>query len=62
MVSDDDEPRKPVEPLRKLDQLSIADLERLIVELEREIARIRAAIAEKQKIRSGADALFGRKG
>jgi uncharacterized small protein (DUF1192 family) len=41
-----------------LSALSIADLEAAIRHLEAEIARARAAIAAKQDVRGGADALF----
>ncbi|WP_439817905.1 DUF1192 domain-containing protein [Zavarzinia sp. CC-PAN008] len=41
-----------------LERLSIVELEARIVALEAEIARVRGAIAAKQKQRSAADALF----
>jgi uncharacterized small protein (DUF1192 family) len=52
------EPRKKPAALKPLDPLSIAELEAYIGELEGEIARVRAAIAAKQAIRSGAANLF----
>jgi len=52
------EPRKPPTVLKLLDPLSVAELESYIGELETEIRRVRAAIAAKQAVRSGADSLF----
>jgi len=52
------EPRKPPTALKPLDPLSVAELESYIGELEAEIRRVRAAIAAKQAVRSGADSLF----
>ena len=54
------EPKKPAAALKVLDPLSIAELENYIDELETEIRRVRAAIASKQAVRSGADSLFKR--
>jgi uncharacterized small protein (DUF1192 family) len=51
--------RKPVPP-KDLSLLGIAELEDYIAGLESEIARARAEIAEKQKHRGGAEALFKR--
>jgi len=58
MDPDDLEPRKPKPALKPLDPMSIGELEDYIGELEGEIARVRAAIAAKQAVRSGADGLF----
>ena len=44
---------------KDLQALSIDELEDYIASLESEIARADAAIAQKQKHRSGIDALFG---
>jgi uncharacterized small protein (DUF1192 family) len=52
-------PKKAPQPLN-LEGWSIAELEARIVELEGEIRRTREMIASKQKVRSGADALFRR--
>jgi uncharacterized small protein (DUF1192 family) len=51
--------RKPVEP-KDLSLLGIAELEAYIVELETEIARVRAEITSKLGQRRGAEALFRR--
>lgn len=53
-----DEPMKTPAALKNLEPLGIAELEAYIGELEAEIARVRAAIAAKQKLRGGADSLF----
>ncbi|HEX6866715.1 MAG TPA: DUF1192 domain-containing protein [Caulobacteraceae bacterium] len=47
------------EALREdLEVYSVADLEERIVELEREIARVRAQLDKKRAGRSAADAMF----
>jgi len=51
--------RKPAAP-KDLTLLGIAELEEYITGLEAEIARAQAEIAEKQKHRGGAEALFRR--
>jgi uncharacterized small protein (DUF1192 family) len=51
--------RKPAPP-KDLSLLGIAELETYIAGLQAEIARARAEIAEKQKHRGGAEALFKR--
>ena len=54
------EPRhKPAQP-KDLSLLGIAELEAYIVELENEIARVRADITAKLGQRRGAEALFKR--
>jgi uncharacterized small protein (DUF1192 family) len=58
MDPEDLEPRQKKPALKPLDPLSIAELESYIAELEAEITRVRAAIAAKQAVRSGADSLF----
>lgn len=45
-------------PPRDLGPLSVAELEDYIIELQAEIERVRLAIAAKQSVRSGAEALF----
>ncbi|MBM3490489.1 MAG: DUF1192 domain-containing protein [Alphaproteobacteria bacterium] len=50
-------PRKRPEPA-KLDDLSVAQLNERIGELEAEIARVKAEIAKRQAIKSGAAKLF----
>jgi uncharacterized small protein (DUF1192 family) len=55
-----------LEPLRRkpapkdLSPLGIAELEAYILELQEEIARVRAELVTKQNRRSGAEALFKR--
>ena len=56
---DDEAPPLPARPV-DLSRFSVADLTAMIEDHEREIARIRAAIAAKTAHRSGADALFKR--
>ena len=51
--------RKPAAP-KDLSLLGIAELEEYIAGLKAEIARAQAEIAEKQKQRGGAEALFRR--
>jgi uncharacterized small protein (DUF1192 family) len=58
MDSDDLDPPKPKTTLRPLDDMTVADLEGYIADLEAEIARVRAWIAVKGGIQSAADALF----
>lgn len=54
----DDEPRlRPTAP-EVLDSLSLEDLRHRIVQLEREIERIRTHIAKREAVRSAADAFF----
>jgi len=52
--------KKTFEP-RLLDSLSIAELEHYIVDLKGEISRVEEAITVKQRVRAGADSLFGKK-
>ena len=56
---DPDEPssRPPAGP-KDLSPMSVAELETYITGLEAEIARVRAAIASKKDVRSGAESLF----
>ena len=58
MDADDLEPRKIAPTLKPLGPMSVTELENYIVELENEIARVRAAIASKRDVRAGAEALF----
>lgn len=51
-------PPKPANPTLDLQTLSIADLEARIVELEREIVRVREVIAGKRAQRDLAEAFF----
>ena len=60
MDIEDLEPKTPRPKLRDLDEMSIEALGEYIGELEAEIARVREAIAAKQKARVGADAFFRR--
>ena len=62
MVMDPDElePRRPAPAKRNLEVMGVEELEGYIAELEAEIGRARAAIAAKQSVRAGAEALFKR--
>jgi aryl-alcohol dehydrogenase len=60
----DDEPRpqpRPGQP-RNLAGMSVEELEHYVRSLEAEIARAKEAIAERQKVRAAAEALFRQKG
>jgi len=59
-MDDDLEPRKRSFEPRKLEPLSIKELEAYIGELEGEIARARAAIQAKNAQRGAADSIFRR--
>jgi uncharacterized small protein (DUF1192 family) len=54
------EPRRKAAQPKDLSLMGIAELEAYIVELESEIARVRAEIAAKLGQRRGAEALFKR--
>lgn len=58
MSWDDLEPKTKKPQIVDLSQMSIEDLTNRIGEYEAEIARMKAAIAEKQKQRNSADAFF----
>jgi uncharacterized small protein (DUF1192 family) len=59
MIEDNDgEPRRKPVTKRDLVPLSIAELEAYIADMEAEILRVRQAIAEKRRQRSGAEGLF----
>jgi uncharacterized small protein (DUF1192 family) len=58
MSWDDLEPRTKKPQLVDLGPMSIEDLTARIGEYESEIARMKAAIADKQKQRNSADAFF----
>ncbi len=60
MDEDDLRPLKAKPQPKNLDPMSVAELNAYIAELEGEIARARAEIAKKDRIRSGAEALFKR--
>ncbi|MBI2241858.1 MAG: DUF1192 domain-containing protein [Magnetospirillum gryphiswaldense] len=55
---DDLEPKKKVAPLRNLDVMGIEELRDYISELKAEITRVEAAIAAKESVKLGAEALF----
>lgn len=57
---DELEPRKPAAARKNLEVMGVAELTAYIAELEAEIVRVRAAIAAKQSVRAGAEALFKR--
>lgn len=61
MDIEDPEPRNKKPQPKNLDDLSIEALKDYIAELESEIARTRAAIAQKEKARLGADQFFKKK-
>lgn len=60
MDPQDLEPRSKPAKLKPLDDLSIEALRDYIAELETEIARVRAAIAGKEKARASAETFFRR--
>ncbi len=57
---EDQEPPKKAPEKNNLDRMGVAELNAYVAELEMEIARAKAAIAQKQAIRSGAEGLFKR--
>ncbi len=60
MDPDELEPRQPVPAKKNLEVMGIEELDAYIAGLEAEIARAKAAIAAKQSVRAGAEALFKR--
>lgn len=58
-MDEDDRPRAPSRA-RKLEEMSIDALEAYLDELEAEKERVREAIAEKLRVRAGAEGLFKR--
>ncbi len=61
MDLDELDPRRPAGAApRPLDPLSVEELSEYIAKLEAEIVRARQAIAAKQSVRAGAEALFRR--
>ena len=58
MAWDDLEPKTKRPQLVDLSMMSVQDLANRISEFEAEIARMKAAIADKEKQRSSADAFF----
>ena len=58
METDDLNPIKKKPVKKDLTRMSVADLKEYIAELKGEIARAEAAIATKEKARSGADSFF----
>jgi uncharacterized small protein (DUF1192 family) len=54
-------PKKQFVPGQKLDDLSIADLDEAIADLQAEITRLESAKAKKSSHMSAAEALFARK-
>lgn len=62
MIFDDESDPKTKKPRpRALDKMSVPELKEYVQALQGEIARVEADIAKKEKSRSAADALFGRK-
>ncbi|KAF0223828.1 MAG: hypothetical protein FD176_1656 [Rhodospirillaceae bacterium] len=55
---DDLDPKKKAARLRDLGTLGIEELRDYIAQLQAEIIRAEAAIAAKEKVKSGAEALF----
>ncbi len=60
MDPDELEPRLPAPAKKNLDVMGIKELDAYIADLEAEIARAKGAIAAKQSVRAGAEALFKR--
>lgn len=60
MDIEDLEPKAKAPEKRNLEPLSIEELTAYIADLEAEIRRARTAIAAKDKVRAGAEALFRR--
>jgi uncharacterized small protein (DUF1192 family) len=58
MDLEDLEPRKQKPPPKDLEVMSIEALHEYIGEMEEEIARVREAIAAKEKARLGAESVF----
>ena len=58
MDTDDLEPLKETPAPKNLDVMSIEALHEYIAELEAEIGRVRAVIADKEKAREGAESVF----
>ena len=58
MDLEDLEPRKQKPVKKNLDEMSIEALHEYIAEMEEEIARVRAAIENKEKARNSADSFF----
>lgn len=55
---DDLDPKKKTAQLRDLGTLDIEELRAYIAQLQTEIVRAEAAITAKEKVKSGAEALF----
>lgn len=62
MQDEDDRPSRSVPRPVSLATLSVADLERRIVELRAEIERIEAELVRRHDVRSTAEAMFRRGG
>lgn len=63
MINPDDlDPARPVAKKRDLQIMSVGELEEYIAELEAEIVRADAAIAQKMAHKQGIEALFGKPG
>jgi uncharacterized small protein (DUF1192 family) len=58
MDPDELDPKRKAMAPKNLDVMGIAELQGYIAELEAEILRVRTAIAGKQSVRTGAEALF----
>jgi uncharacterized small protein (DUF1192 family) len=58
MDEEDQEPRKKSNKIKNLDDMSIKALREYVVELETEILRVRDAIRDKERARTGAQNLF----
>ncbi len=55
---EDLEPRAKAPEPKKLDDMSIEELQGYVAELEAEIARVKAEIATKERYMSGAESAF----
>lgn len=61
MDAEDLEPRTRKPPPKNLDEMSVTALKDYIADLEAEIARARAKIADKESARNGAEGFFKRR-
>lgn len=55
---DDLDPKKKAAPLRNLEIMGIEELRDYIGQLQAEIVRVETAIAAKESVKKGAEALF----
>jgi uncharacterized small protein (DUF1192 family) len=60
MADDEDAPASTIAQPKVFEEMSVEALQAYRLELEREIARVDAAVADKRKARHGAESLFRR--